>query len=424
MSGAFGSAWSGWAGAAALAAVACSSAAEGPVDAPLENEPVVPAPAVSAPTPAPPAPRVTTTDVSVLYPLPRPGTGDVAALVRPTEAGIHGPLLSETLAIEVLSGTAKTTEMRLDFAEPSAYRDLALVAVRLDPCGGRVASQGCVSEVRAVFQSVYTPQSQEAAPAFADGAFHVSYDVPEAELVSMLREILALREAQGGPPAVDELGPHPVLQAQGLDGAFATGFRAILLAHLGESRTARITIFDHWFFGSDETWTFSLGDVAAGQMTRGSIPISDSTSQMVLGSKARGTALEETSAEVTLFATLAIRKMDALLSKSRLSAPPDAATRQLAFDTATDLAHPGRTGFPSSDCAACHLAEGARRVGLSLGLRSAGEFSIPRGTAHRDERESVTNLHAFGYLGRQVSIMQRTANESASVADAMQEKLR
>lgn len=425
----FGRTWHG--ALAVLGAAACASTAEPPAS--REEVPAGQPPAVAAPAPSVPAPspRVTTNDVSILYPLPRPGTDEVAALVRPTSAGLHGPLLSETLAIEVLSGTAKTTEMRLDFAEASAYGDLALVAVRLDPCARRgvhtkpgADPQPCVSEVRAVFQSVSVPSSEGAAPSFGDGAFHVSYDVPEAELASMLREILALRDENGGPPADEELGPHPIMRTQGLQGAFATGFRALLLAHLGEKRTGRITIFDHWFFGSDETWTFSMGDVVAGKMMRGSIPVSESTSQMVLGSKPRGANLEETSAEVTLFATLAVRKMDALLSKARLSAPPDEATRQLAYDTATDLTHPGRVSFPSSDCAACHLAEGARRVGRSLGLQNAEEFSIPRGTRHQDERESVTNLHAFGYLGRRVSIMQRTANESASVADAMQEILR
>ena len=43
---------------------------------------------------------------------------------------------------------------------------------------------------------------------------------------------------------------------------------------------------------------------------------------------------------------------------------------------------------------------------------------------YKSERASVTNLHAFGYLHRKVSIMQRTANESAVVADAMEQKVK
>ncbi len=416
-----------WFGCAAgLGAAACVVANQ-PTDPPGASSPAPRAADPNHSTPSTPPPRVTTNDVSILYPVP--DTPDaIAALVRPTETGVHGPLLSESLAVEVLSGTAKTTAMRLDFAEASAYADLALVAVRLDPCARRVPSsqqgQACISEVRAVFQSVFVQTAEPSLPSFGDGAFHVSYDVPRDELVAMLRQILALRDGNGGLPPDEELRPHPILRTQGLLGSFAAGMRAILLAHVGESRTGRITIFDHWFFGSDDTWTFSMGDVVAGTMVRGFIPVADSTSQMVLGSKPRGLVLEETSADVTLFATLPLRKMDALLSKSRWSAPPDQATRQLAFDTAAELANPLRIDFPVSDCAACHLAEGARRVGESLGLRSAAAFAPARGTSHQDQRESVTNLHAFGYLGRQISIMQRTANESVVVADAMQELLR
>ncbi len=76
------------------------------------------------------------------------------------------------------------------------------------------------------------------------------------------------------------------------------------------------------------------------------------------------------------------------------------------------------------DCANCHLAEGARRIGEStFGLSTASAFQHARSLARVDERTSVTNLHAFSYLHRQVSIMQRTANESAMVADRLEGRM-
>ena len=57
-------------------------------------------------------------------------------------------------------------------------------------------------------------------------------------------------------------------------------------------------------------------------------------------------------------------------------------------------------------CINCHLAEGARRMGESVYRFSAGRelFASARKLGRKDERTSVTNLHAFGYLHRQVSI--------------------
>ena len=72
------------------------------------------------------------------------------------------------------------------------------------------------------------------------------------------------------------------------------------------------------------------------------------------------------------------------------------------------------------------LAEGAKLVGASLfSLKSTAAFTHPtRNLDYRSDRSSVTNFHAFGYLHRRISIMQRTANESAVVADAMEQKVK
>ena len=68
---------------------------------------------------------------------------------------------------------------------------------------------------------------------------------------------------------------------------------------------------------------------------------------------------------------------------------------------------------------------GAGIVGRSLySFSSAGAFTHARPLGFKSERASATNLHAFGYLHRKISIMQRTANESVVVADAMEQKVK
>jgi acetyl esterase/lipase len=67
-------------------------------------------------------------------------------------------------------------------------------------------------------------------------------------------------------------------------------------------------------------------------------------------------------------------------------------------------------------------AGGALAAGVAQ--KAIGEFTAPGGTSYVLDRSSVTNLHAFGYLHRKISIMQRTANESTVVRDFMDQKVK
>ena len=92
---------------------------------------------------------------------------------------------------------------------------------------------------------------------------------------------------------------------------------------------------------------------------------------------------------------------------------------------AVNVQNPTLHSFETVDCVNCHLAEGARLVGESLyGFKATKAFTHPRSLAYVSERKSVTNLHAFGYLHRKISIMQRTANESVVVAAEMEKKVK
>lgn len=350
--------------------------------------------------------RVTTTDVSILYPLPERGT---AGLLRASDGTGLGPLLPRDAFSSALGRGA------LDFEHTSTYEALHLVGVRLDPCGHRAAGVPCTSEVRAVFQGV-APDTKGATLA-ADGGVHVMYDVPAGELDEMLREILTAKRASGDTGA-QELGPHPILAAQGLDGAFGKTLRAIVLRHVGEKRIARITTFDHNFDLDGDGWTFTIHDRVNGKYVEGKIPGVEQPGQTVGGSSARE-ALATSSAE-SLSGPSAKDPVAALVSPNRGALPRE--MLQKAFDAALRVEDPAIHTAASTDCANCHLAEGAHRIGKELfGMTEPAGF-LP-GVSRRDERTSVTNLHAFGYLERSASITLRAAAESADVARVMERAL-
>lgn len=381
------------------------------------------------PVPAPKAPigpytgLVGTTDVSILYPLPL--KGESADFVRPTEIGTHGALLDEAAFTDTLKRTMLDSA---DSVPPSGYAQLALISLRLDPCSARKGAGTCTAEVRGVFQAVFddagTTGSGPAGYAAKDGAVHVTYDISDGELVVMTKQILTLKAAEGG-LALQVLGPHPILTKQGLGGGFAKGLRAIILEHVGTARIGRVTTFDHNMDSDGDGWTFTLHDKVGTAFVSKNIPHLDSGSEMVIGDAAAASPIAQTSADS--FNQKAQPDSVAQLVHASRPAPgsPQVSTLQAAFDAAARVQNPTLVNAETTSCANCHLAEGARLIGASVySLVPASSFTSKRPLDYVTDRTSVTNLHAFGYLGRGVSIMQRTANESVIVADAMEQKVK
>lgn len=388
------------------------------------SEPSAPAKPVVPPQPVGPyTGLVGTTDVSILYPLPL--AGGAADFLRPTELGNHGVLLPEAAVAAVLGGRPLEQTRSVP---ASGYADLRLVSMRLDPCSARGGAGTCRSEVRLVFQALYEKAAGEegdptAGTAATDGALHVMYDVPEAELVTMTKEILTLKKANGD-LALQELAPHPILAKQGLGGGFARGLRDIVLFHVGEARIGRITFFDHNMEPDSDGWRFGVFDRAGAAFAPGTIPGLSEPSQLVAGS---GTSmpLADSSAFVLSAAAASPDSVAKLVAGSR-PAPgtPQAATLQPTFEAALRVQNPKLHSAETTDCANCHLAEGAKLIGETVyALTSASAFTHARSLAYAHESSTVSNLHAFGYLHRKASVMQRTANESVLVAEWMESRI-
>ena len=418
---------------AAVAAAACGgTVAVDPIGAsgsPADEK--TPSDTGGAVTPTPKAPvgpytgLVHTTDVSILYPLPT--SGGSGSMLAPTAEDAFGPLLPSSAFDTVMGARALD---RTTTTPPSGYPQLGVVSLRIDPCSARKGAGTCTSEVRLVFQALYdkTSSSPDGDPsvgtAATDGALHVAYDVPEAELVVMMKQILTLKAAAGD-LASQILEPHPILVKQGLEGTFATGLRAIVLEHLGGNRIARITSFDHNMDPDSDGWNFEVFDSVGGTLTRKDVPKLGRQAQLIAGSEAFAPTIGDT---FVFEAPTGNDQVGALVNSSR-PAPGAAGAQsalQPAFDASLRIQNPTLHNAETTDCGNCHLAEGAKLVGASVfSLTSTAAFTHPtRNLGYRSDRTSVTNFHAFGYLHRRVSIMQRTANESALVADAMEQKVK
>jgi hypothetical protein len=336
-------------------------------------------------------------DVSILYPLPE----TIDQLIAPGEQGAFGTLFPERLFPTAIGPVEIGT----------GYGDMRMIALRLDPCSARKA---CNSEVRAIFQPVILDAAGK--PTTGNGAIHVFYAVPDAELVSLLTEILSLKERYGAGIAYgDQLGPQPILVATGLDGDFARGLHALILDHLGETRIERFTERNHQIPARDR-WDFYLFD--GPDLSRHLIATTTADEQQVTG-----TAEDPASAGgVAMVSPVLDSPLIALVDENR---PPDATDAiRAGFARAIELQDPTRQTSESVDCVSCHLAEGGRRIGTTeYGLTPTGAFDSERSLAYQRDIGAVTDLHMFAYDGRYVSVTQRVANESAVVADAMEARL-
>ena len=290
---------------------------------------------------------------------------------------------------------------------------MRLIALRLDPCSARNI---CSPEVRAIFQPVVV--GPDGVLVVGDGAIHVFYEVPQDELVLLLKQILVLKKSYGeGIPYGSALGPQPILVATGLDGEFARGLHELVLDHLGESRIARFTEQNHQIPVRDR-WDFYLFERVDGNLVRQSIATTGADEQQVTGTAA-DPLLAGGVADVS--PTLE-SPVVAVVDENR---PPEVTDEiRAGFARAIQLQDPTKETSESVDCVSCHLGEGARRVGAAeYGLSTTEAFQSDRSLAYQRDLGAVTNLHMFAYDGRYVSVTQRAANESAVTADALQRLL-
>ena len=342
---------------------------------------------------------VESADVSILYPLPDARD----ALIQPAEQAAFGTLFPEALFPTVIGP--------VDIA--TSYGDLRMIALRFDPCSARDV---CSSEVRAIFQPVLVDAN--GALTVADGAIHVFYAVPQAELVAFVRQILVLKKSYGdGIPYGDALGPHPILAAAGADGDFARALHELVLEHLGESRIARFTERNHQIPAQDR-WDFYRFDRIGADLVRQTIATTTADEQQVTGTPhAPGQA-----GGIAMVSPVLDSPLVAIVDENRTRVLSDAI--RTGFARAIELQDPRKESSESVDCVSCHLAEGARRVGADeYGLSATTAFQSDRNLDYRRDLTAVTNLMMFAYVGRDVSVTQRVANESAITAAAFQRLL-
>lgn len=339
-------------------------------------------------------------DVSVLYPMP-PAEGAVYLL--PTDIGSYGELFPQALSDEIPVFGVTSDDMLV-------YTMLQVVSLRFDPCGG--SPEACQPEVRLVMQ----PISRDGRA--RDTALHLFYSIDDfAAVVDALRELRTLEPetAVSGPLEV-----HPSLLAQGVNGAYGTALRDLVLSLTGVDRLRRITFFlrapstiPNWFLGGFE--------VENGELTTLKIEgVRDDVQQVILDVSADAYTYQVSPAGIS------VEDGSAFLSSEAMAAATDT-ERQESFASYLRVENPTIYVPDQLSCVGCHLstfvtAYAEREYGLMAAAFPEDGYSSTTRDLQLSSGAAAepTSLRALGWFDFDPMISRRTVNDTAQVLDSIE----
>jgi hypothetical protein len=361
-------------------------------------------------------------DVTILFPLAK-SQAEMAGYVSATDQGVGGPLLPEKLYTDA-TGQPKTrptgpTPVGADLG--LIYDELRVVALRIDPCFANIGpvthAESCKNQLRLIFQPV---SFSSGSAGTIDGAVHAFYSLTRDELVSLVKDVIALRQHESSKASLGPLAVHPVLESQGLLKGEAKGLHDLILKHAGQKNLVRFTKFNPANLAT--RWDFGGFDVESGRAKPMVIPTLPDTTTTVsffagFSTDLAGGFIPETKASDDM-------QLLGNLEKAR-SAPK--AAQQAAFDAALRIESPSKHSPDTIDCASCHVAGPSTVLtGGKLGLSASGNANAftpdPKFVSTADMRQTTPvngdtsrNFHMLSYRDGHPMIAMRVINETAAV---------
>ncbi|MFO0665430.1 MAG: hypothetical protein U0174_15855 [Polyangiaceae bacterium] len=351
------------------------------------------------------AAKVGVNDVSILFPLPKRGATN--RLLGASAEGRGGELLPQSVFAKIPP---------LVFGQ-SPYERLYVTSVRIDPCFAALTDQGaaCKNQIRMVLQPIADGDATSA-PRAEDAALHVFYSITRDDLAAFTKRYLSLKKAAGSFVSAP-LGVHPLLKKDP-NSAFAQGLKKLLLEFAGRGNLSRVTFLTREP-PREGTWTMGGFDIRNGDMTRMKVATLGQVETQTLRNS--GFASFGFDIAPPPVATDDIKLL--LNSVAAVQAPR--ATAQKAQLAALRIENPLRHTPDTIDCASCHLTHGRQAVEAKFGFSPVAPdaFSQTRLSLKGANNTSGDNLHAFSYLDITPTVSQRVVNESASVADYINNKV-
>lgn len=356
-------------------------------------------------------------DVTIVYPLPH-YPHETGHLISPETTGLGGTLLPEKYF-------QKLPAINQGESRHTTYRNLRVVAVRIDPCFSFKGE--CLRQVRLVWQpigkSFYGSSTRFGLLEAKDAAVHTLHTMNTAAFNALLDDYSALRENNGVDLSNEPLQVHPILSEQGLDGNYAQGLKELLTKHIGEHNLWRVTAMST-FVGGDQ-WTFQGFNIREDGTQDIVIPRTQGASQQRF-SISPMTKVDFSNGQLTPV-PLGNDNLQALLRNSRfLPSQSSPLLKELAASVAR-IENPNIHTPETMDCVSCHTAQTAgsvlfnRMPALKHDPRHVeASFSSPSPLLNVGSHQGNTQiLRALGYFERHLILSRRVINETARVVERM-----
>ncbi|MGH7286336.1 MAG: hypothetical protein ACRELY_32865 [Polyangiaceae bacterium] len=360
-------------------------------------------------------------DVSILLPLAK-SQDELDAYLAPTTNGVGGELLSEKI-FDLATGQKPGGDPPggVGSTQPIQYKDLRAVAFRIDPCFANIGpvtdASKCLNQLRIIFQPLTFASKATTAE---DGAVHVFYSLTRTELTTLLEDVIAIRQENGGTKDLGALNVHPIIASQGLTGNMWKSLSEDLLKFAGQGNLIRFTEFQQ--SNLDTVWNFNGFDIASGKTTKMVIPTLPSKGTndeffIGFGADFAGGFTPSTNAKDDM----------QVLGNTQNAEKASKSDQQAAFDAALRIQNPNFHSPNTIDCASCHMANPAQvMTGAKLGITADGNanaFTIDTKLVKATDMKQKTkvdlsdglNLHMFSYKDSHAMIGMRVINESGSV---------
>lgn len=343
-------------------------------------------------------------DVSVLFPIPKT-LPDANAFKIETQTD-RGVLLPQAVAKKIpLLDVSLKLEEQTD--------QLHVVGVRFDPPEIRL-----VWHVPLNFAREWETRQRIL---YLDVAVHTFYKLTPDEVPEFIKELKALStHSDTHITSAMPLGIHPSLALEGWDGNYGKGLRALLLKWIGDKNLFKMTFMNmkavhlDWVFGGFNVSGNKTTDLKIGKINKTGIQIFTNDSFPAVDFNGGIGPAPSGQDEFNRFV--------ADSNKPRNNEP---SRLEKAHQRARMIENPLLETTDSVDCVSCHVAQPLRYVSESKEPKLK-EAELSRYTSTRYNlkvtspvRAQTDNVRAFGYLGKEPAINQRTINESAFVADKL-----
>lgn len=299
---------------------------------------------------------------------------------------------------------------------------LRLMGVRVDPCFPLPTPQSCQRQIRLVWQPIEKDVNGQVQS--VDAALHSFYVLTEHEFTSLLKDLNQWKKTYPVPTEYLPLQVHPAWQGEGTKSLALAAFHRVLLKYAGSGNLSRVTAM--LLRRGGLMWTFVGFEVIGNQLKVLAIP-------RLQGKQAQG--FINLASPPDRFENGGIGPfptgpdiINTLVLGSDLLTDKDENIIRNEARAAFRIENPKVFNPETMDCASCHVAQPAIHWVLNqrphLKVDQIWNADIYKNLKYNLENHSpvVANtraIRAFGYFGKDMAISQRVINESAEVADSL-----